>query len=351
MTSDEDSFRRIEEDLKDIIPILSGAGNDEIIINSLKRKREDFQITDTTGLSLTNITPCDSILNPIMNRDFDMNSSDYQQIAMIGSDPSLPASNQTKDYTFWKNKTWCFGSVLNCSEDRPEKRSKFSNFPIIKVNQNLIEENGTSALQILGKYDPLEKDNVGFKLLQKMGWTSSKGLGKNENGILEPLEIQYNKSTHGLGVLKKEKKVVNLIHHCEVCNTNVSDSAWQAHINGKKHRKNQDSRNNIQCQVCNITLDVNAWASHIAGKKHAKKLQLKEQQARMALPAVNRTHQNISPQTPTGYENQQFYSANPTPGYIPPQYMVIDNHRIPYVHPAVIRMLQGNTMDLRSDPS
>jgi len=57
----------------------------------------------------------------------------------------------------------------------------------------------------LGKFDPVERDNVGFKLLQKMGWSGSKGLGKNENGILEPLEIQYNKSTHGLGVLKKIK--------------------------------------------------------------------------------------------------------------------------------------------------
>jgi ribosomal protein L37AE/L43A len=167
---------------------------------------------------------------------------------------------------------------------------------------------------------------VGFKLLQKMGWSTTKGLGKNENGILEPLEIQYNKSTHGLGVLKKEKKITNLVHHCEICNTNVSDSAWQAHVNGKKHRKNQESRTNIHCKICDITLDVNAWASHIAGKKHAKRSHLQEQQTETTVKI-------------SAFPREQ---SMPVPqSYFPP-FMVNESPQVNYLHPSLIRMLQGN---------
>lgn len=41
----------------------------------------------------------------------------------------------------------------------------------------------TDGLQQASVYTQLTASNVGFRLLQKMGWKTGKGLGKNEQGI------------------------------------------------------------------------------------------------------------------------------------------------------------------------
>lgn len=33
----------------------------------------------------------------------------------------------------------------------------------------------------------LKEDNIGFKMLQKMGWTDGQGLGADESGIVDPV--------------------------------------------------------------------------------------------------------------------------------------------------------------------
>ncbi|XP_065309607.1 angiogenic factor with G patch and FHA domains 1 isoform X1 [Dermacentor albipictus] len=46
---------------------------------------------------------------------------------------------------------------------------------------------------------PLQQDNIGFKLLHKMGWKEGAGLGKNQQGATEPVKVTSRNTRKGLG--------------------------------------------------------------------------------------------------------------------------------------------------------
>ncbi|EDV26557.1 uncharacterized protein TRIADDRAFT_16335, partial [Trichoplax adhaerens] len=46
---------------------------------------------------------------------------------------------------------------------------------------------------------PIEKSNKGHKLLEKMGWSAGQGLGRNNTGISQPVEVQMRLTNAGLG--------------------------------------------------------------------------------------------------------------------------------------------------------
>ncbi|KAK8448372.1 hypothetical protein SEVIR_7G043400v4 [Setaria viridis] len=57
----------------------------------------------------------------------------------------------------------------------------------------------TEGLEQASVHTQLTASNVGFRLLQKMGWKTGKGLGKNEQGILEPIRADIRDAKLGVG--------------------------------------------------------------------------------------------------------------------------------------------------------
>lgn len=54
----------------------------------------------------------------------------------------------------------------------------------------------------------ISADNIGFKLLQKMGYKEGKSLGKSDAGIKEPINVVLKESTSGVG---REKHIEEII--------------------------------------------------------------------------------------------------------------------------------------------
>eukprot|EP00286_Rhodomonas_abbreviata_P012251 CAMPEP_0181337304 /NCGR_PEP_ID=MMETSP1101-20121128/27936_1 /TAXON_ID=46948 /ORGANISM="Rhodomonas abbreviata, Strain Caron Lab Isolate" /LENGTH=148 /DNA_ID=CAMNT_0023447767 /DNA_START=127 /DNA_END=570 /DNA_ORIENTATION=+ len=50
-----------------------------------------------------------------------------------------------------------------------------------------------------GLSNPLAEDNVGFRMLAKMGFKAGQGLGKNEAGTTEPVDVRIRGGRKGLG--------------------------------------------------------------------------------------------------------------------------------------------------------
>ncbi|KAJ1666437.1 hypothetical protein IW140_006418 [Coemansia sp. RSA 1813] len=67
-------------------------------------------------------------------------------------------------------------------------------------NTSTAETNSHVKQQSDTAVTPIEQDNKGFSLLQKIGWVPGSGLGANESGIVDPVEVTGNISRAGLGV-------------------------------------------------------------------------------------------------------------------------------------------------------
>ncbi len=45
----------------------------------------------------------------------------------------------------------------------------------------------TAGIEIASMDTPIPETNMGYRLLQKMGWSQGKGLGKDESGRVDPV--------------------------------------------------------------------------------------------------------------------------------------------------------------------
>jgi hypothetical protein len=89
--------------------------------------------------------------------------------------------------------------ALRQAPPEPEKPAKLSKVSL----QTLMEETREKSLAV-----PISRDNIGFKLLQKIGYTEGDGLGKEGKGVVQPIAIQKrsNMDVSGLGILEKKER-------------------------------------------------------------------------------------------------------------------------------------------------
>lgn len=86
----------------------------------------------------------------------------------------------------------------------------------IKIKNNFVEETNVTAttmLQNTSSPESISDDNIGKKLMKLMGWTGG-GLGKSQQGIVEPVIVKQQVSREGLGLKVKSSNLRELEHKC-----------------------------------------------------------------------------------------------------------------------------------------
>ncbi|PRD32247.1 UNVERIFIED_CONTAM: G patch domain-containing protein 8 [Trichonephila clavipes] len=82
--------------------------------------------------------------------------------------------------------------------------TKSSNKNIDSYDEGFLELEQSSMAQ------PISQDNLGYQLLQKQGWSSGKGLGRTEQGRLDPLPIVMKEDIMGFGRLEMEVTFIEI---------------------------------------------------------------------------------------------------------------------------------------------
>ncbi|XP_033189572.1 NF-kappa-B-repressing factor [Bombus vancouverensis nearcticus] len=85
----------------------------------------------------------------------------------------------------------------------------------IKIKHNINRNaNVTATTMTTLKDDAISDDNIGRKLMKLMGWTGG-GLGKSQQGIVEPVMIQQQMSRKGLGLKQNSCSAKDLRNKCK----------------------------------------------------------------------------------------------------------------------------------------
>lgn len=87
--------------------------------------------------------------------------------------------------------------LVNISKDSGNLSSQ-SSFSKVKMPSTSNKPYKEESL-VAEKANPIAESNIGNQLLRKLGWSPGKGLGSNQDGIINPIDAVYKSSKKGLG--------------------------------------------------------------------------------------------------------------------------------------------------------
>ncbi|XP_062184744.1 uncharacterized protein LOC133888489 isoform X1 [Phragmites australis] len=170
------------------------------------------------------------------------------------------------------------GGGLDLEEDELEEfRLPMSHRP----TENL----DTEGLEQASVHTQLTASNVGFRLLQKMGWKTGKGLGKNEQGILEPIRADIRDAKLGVGK-QEEDDFFTSEENVQRKKLNIELEETEEHIKkreviAEREQKIRSEVNEIQkvffCNLCNKQYKLAyEFESHLSSYDHNHRKRFKE---------------------------------------------------------------------------
>lgn len=117
--------------------------------------------------------------------------------------------------------------------------------------EDTIDVSNPQEVLLKGLQKPMSSDSFGLRMLQKMGYQEGEGLGKDGNGIKEPIQVKLKYDKLGIGTEEAEKKKKeeeeynrNLKAIRSQLEYNQRKSQFQAHVKEKQslHNLSKDLR-------------------------------------------------------------------------------------------------------------
>ncbi|XP_037475118.1 G patch domain-containing protein 8-like [Triticum dicoccoides] len=160
-----------------------------------------------------------------------------------------------------------------------------------------VENLDTEGLEQASVDTQLAASNVGFRLLQKMGWKSGKGLGKNEQGILEPIKAGIRDAKLGVGK-QEQDDFFTAEDNVQRKRLNVELEETEEHIKkrevtAEREQKIRSEVKEIQktffCSLCNKQYKLAyEFESHLSSYDHNHRKRFKEMKEMQSSNSGNR---------------------------------------------------------------
>ncbi|KAK3145341.1 hypothetical protein QOZ80_4AG0327560 [Eleusine coracana subsp. coracana] len=143
----------------------------------------------------------------------------------------------------------------------------------------------TEGLEQASVHTHLSASNVGFKLLQKMGWKTGTGLGKNQQGILEPIRADMRDAKLGVGKQEEDdfftseenvqRKKLNI--ELEETEEHIKKREVIAEREHKIRSEVEEIRKVFFCSLCNKQYKLaHEFESHLSSYDHNHRKRFKE---------------------------------------------------------------------------
>ena len=100
----------------------------------------------------------------------------------------------------------------------------------------------SSSSSTLNSHWKNDKSAFGFRMLQKMGWSEDKGLGKNETGIVEHIKVKKRDEGIGLGMVQSSDSAGLLGWNETVSSFNDVLKVLNESYGDKKKKKKKDKK-------------------------------------------------------------------------------------------------------------
>ncbi|KAL6885596.1 hypothetical protein ACP4OV_010375 [Aristida adscensionis] len=143
----------------------------------------------------------------------------------------------------------------------------------------------TEGLEQASVHTQLTASNVGFRLLQKMGWKTGTGLGKNRQGILEPIRADIRDAKLGVGK-QEEDDFFTSEENVQRKKLNIELEETEEHIKkreviAEREHKIRSEVKEIQkvffCSLCNKQYKLaHEFESHLSSYDHNHRKRFKE---------------------------------------------------------------------------
>ncbi|XP_051212984.1 uncharacterized protein [Lolium perenne] len=154
----------------------------------------------------------------------------------------------------------------------------------------------TEGLEQASVDTQLSSSNVGFKLMQKMGW-KGKGLGKNEQGILEPIKAGIRDAKLGVGKQEQDdfftsednvqRKRLNV--ELEETEEHVKKREVTAEREQKIRSEVKEIQKTFFCSLCNKQYKLAyEFESHLSSYDHNHRKRFKEMKEMQSSSNSNR---------------------------------------------------------------